>query len=348
METIKRNYKLYSFVAFLCLLIGFFVYVISPFLEAILIAVFVYILTLPVYNFLKKRVKNDTVASSLMCIAILLIILIPIFFLLGKIVDQAIGMSTEVSKNFEYITQLPTHCEGYTTTPCRIVHGIESIVGKLDIEKYSLKLQEVGGYILEKSTKLVITFSSAIIDIFAMVVTLFFLYRDGGSFTHRIDRLVPLQRDYWEAIKRQIVDIVQGILYGSFLTALMVAMIGGFLFWVFGLQNPLLWGTLMGVFAFIPMVGTPIIFIPATLALIVDNRIIAALFFFVLQSVQVIYIDTYLKPKIIGNRVGVHPLVIFFSFFGGLVVFGLIGAIVGPLVAALLVAFVRIYSIEFG
>ncbi|HLC65167.1 MAG TPA: AI-2E family transporter [Candidatus Nanoarchaeia archaeon] len=345
---LKRNYKLYAFVAFLFIIVALFLYVISPFLKAILVAIFLYVLTLPVFIFLRRFVPNDTLASLLMCIAVLAVIFIPILFLLGEIVDQAIDVSVTVSKNFQYIISLPEQCTGNASRTCEVVRGLENFIGRLDIEKYAPRLQEIGGYILEKSTSLVIGFTSAMIDIFAMIVTLFFLYRDGISFARRADRLVPLQRDYWDAIKRQIHDIVQGMLYGSFVTALIEGAIGAFLFWIFGLNNPLFWGAIMAALAFIPMVGGALVYVSFSLTMIVSGRAVAGILFLILQAAHVIYIENFLKPRMIGEKVGVHSLIMFFSFFGGIVVFGPIGIIIGPLMAALLVAFLRIYSVEFG
>lgn len=348
MVEIKKNYKLYAFIVFLCIILGIFIYVISPFLKAILIALFIYILTLPVYGFIKKVIPNDTVASLIMCIAVLAIILVPIIFLLGEIVDQAIDVSVTVSRNFQYVTQLSSKCDGNATGLCDAVKALESVVGRLDIEKYTPRLQEVGGYILEKSTGLVIGFTSALIDFFAMIVTLFFLYRDGTSFIRRTDRLVPLQKDYWDAIKRQINDILHGMLYGSFVTAIIEGAIGVLLFWIFGLDNPLFWGTMMAVLAFIPMVGGALVYVPFSITMAASGRVTAGIAFLALQALHVIYIENFLKPRIIGEKVGVHSLMMFFSFFGGVVVFGPIGLFLGPLTAAILVAVVRIYSIEFG
>ncbi|MFC1768603.1 AI-2E family transporter [Nanoarchaeota archaeon] len=345
---LKRNYKLYAFVGFLFIIVGIFLYVISPFLVAILLAIFLYLLTLPVFRFVRKFLKNDTISAIFMCLTMIIIILIPIAFLLGEIVDQAINVGVKASKNIEALVELPSQCEGNSSTACNVINTLESFVGHLDIQKFSLRFEEIGGWILEKSTHLVIGFTAVIIDILVMIVTLFFLYRDGISFGRRADRLIPLQKDYWEAIKRQINDIVQGMIYGSFVTALIEGILGGLLFWIFGVDNPIFWGAMMGILAFIPIIGASLVFIPMSLTVMVDGNLLLGILLLVLQSSHVIYTEYWLKPKLIGEKVGVHSLIMFFSLFGGVVVFGPIGIIIGPLTAALLVAFLRIYTIEFG
>ena len=124
-------------------------------------------------------------------------------------------------------------------------------------------------------------------------------------------------------------------------------------FLIFGVDSAFLWGFLSVIAAFIPFVGAAIIWVPLVLKMVLEGLIVGnntMLFMalgLTLYSVFIVgTIDNILKPKIIGDKAGLHPVIVLLGVFGGLALFGFAGLIIGPLLLALFIALLRIYEIE--
>ena len=148
--------------------------------------------------------------------------------------------------------------------------------------------------------------------------------------------------------------MTQAVVYGHLLTAFAQGLIGGLGFLVFGLSSPILWGIIIGIAGLIPMVGTAIVWVPASIYLFLVGILQDSLPYmargiglFVYGFLIIGTVDNFLKPKLIGGRAKVHPALILIGLLGGLTVFGLIGAIYGPLILAMLVTFFDIYRTEY-
>jgi predicted PurR-regulated permease PerM len=129
--------------------------------------------------------------------------------------------------------------------------------------------------------------------------------------------------------------------------------LGGIGFFIFGLPTPLLWGLVMTFAALVPYIGTSIIWIPASLMLIFNGYVegsttlVVRGFLFMLYSALIVgTIDNILKPKIIGSKGGLHPVLVLLGVVGGLKFMGFIGVVIGPILFAILVAFIKIYEEE--
>jgi len=113
---------------------------------------------------------------------------------------------------------------------------------------------------------------------------------------------------------------------------------------IFGFKNALVLGTLTGIASFVPMVGTGLVWGPLSLYLFLTGDVLRALLFLVLAAFFVAFMDNFLKPVILGERLRIHPLMIFFSILGGINIFGLNGLILGPLVVAVFFAAVELFE----
>lgn len=130
------------------------------------------------------------------------------------------------------------------------------------------------------------------------------------------------------------------MLYGQVMTAILQGVLGGLGFSFFGVSNPILLGFFMILLSFLPIIGTAIIWVPASLFLIVSGEIFRGLGLLI-YCVAVMNVDTFLKPRLISARSNIHPVVVLLEVLGGLKLFGFIGLFAGPLILALLIALIR-------
>ena len=147
--------------------------------------------------------------------------------------------------------------------------------------------------------------------------------------------------------------MTSAVIYGSLIIAIIQGMLGGIGFWVVGLPSPLIWAIVMIFAALIPYIGSSIIWFPAALILIFSGYVDSEPILIIKGAGLILYgtfiiglIDNILKPKIIGDKGGLHPVLVLLGVIGGLNLLGFIGIIIGPIILAMLVTFIKIYEEE--
>jgi len=131
---------------------------------------------------------------------------------------------------------------------------------------------------------------------------------------------------------------VIGIIQGS---------LAGLAFWVVGIDSAVFWGTIMTFLSIIPAVGTALIWFPAVIILIVTGQYVQGIGLLIFCGLLVGSIDNMLRPWLVGRDTELHELMIFFSTLGGISLFGIVGFIIGPIIAALFVTVWDIYAETF-
>ncbi|NCO45120.1 MAG: AI-2E family transporter, partial [Vibrio sp.] len=158
--------------------------------------------------------------------------------------------------------------------------------------------------------------------------------------------ILPLSRSQEDRLLCEIEQVSKSAVMGSFLTAIAQGFAGGFGMWLAGFPG-LFWGTMMGFASFIPVVGTALIWIPATIYLFLTGDSTWGIFLALWSVIVVGSIDNLLRPFLMQGSAGMNTLMIFFSLLGGIQLFGLIGLIYGPLIFAITMVLFNIYEEEF-
>jgi predicted PurR-regulated permease PerM len=180
-----------------------------------------------------------------------------------------------------------------------------------------------------------------------MLVAMYYFFLDGRRLFVEASRLVPLDKRYIQAFAREFTDVAYAIVYGNSLTALAQGAIGLVGMLLVGVPHAGVWGAAMVIAALVPVVGTGLVWVPVSIALALSGRVGEAVFLVGWGALIVGSADNVLRPKLCGSRMALHPLLVFLSMFGGVAVFGLMGMLVGPLIAAFFMAMVRIYRRDF-
>ena len=170
---------------------------------------------------------------------------------------------------------------------------------------------------------------------------LFFVLRDGPRFASAVVRMLPIEPALRGKLSRHLIDVTRAVFMGIGLTALVQGTLLGIGFAIAGLPSPLVFGVLGVLFALVPVVGTAVVWIPATLWLLIQGEPGYALFMAGWGVIVVGGVDNFLRPMLISGRVEVPTLAVFIGVMGGLSAFGFIGLFLGPIVLGLLVALFR-------
>ncbi len=175
---------------------------------------------------------------------------------------------------------------------------------------------------------------------------MYFFFKDGKAIVGYVEKIMPIPHPYGSEIFQKFRQVSLAMLYGIFLTAILQGFLGGIGLAVAGIRNPIFWGTLMAFFGILPIGGTGIVWLPASLFLLASGHYIAGIGLLIWGGLIVAFIDNLVKPIIISQQTKIYPLATFLVVIGGLLVFGLKGAIIAPMVLAAFMSFVHIYQLQ--
>ncbi len=188
---------------------------------------------------------------------------------------------------------------------------------------------------------------SFFLQAFVLLYALFYFLVDGPALLRRALHYIPLDPRQKDELLERFVSVTRATLKGSLLIGLIQGGVAGLGFWVAGVPGPAFWGTVMVVLSILPAIGAAIIWIPAVIYLFLVGEAASAVGLLVWCAVVVSSIDNLLRPRLIGRDARMSDLLILISTLGGIVLFGAVGFVVGPIVAALFVTVWHIYGVAF-
>lgn len=314
----------------------------KPFLKEIIIAGILVTFFYPVYLKLLFWTKGKiSLSAFIICLLIFIIIIVPFSYFIFYLAQQALTAYTTLS---------PTINGG-------VVEFFDAqIWQKLDfIDKNVFDVQQfiidsvvtIRGYAITGASTLLRGTTQFVGSLLVIIFTMFFLFRDGRSLLHRIMHLTPLSNKYDKLIWMKFRDVSFTTIISTFVTSFVQAIVGAIGFMIIGLPG-LLAGILIFIFSFLPYIGTAFVWLPVGIYLIVIGEVGKGVFLIVWGVIIVSLIDNLLRPYLIKDKAEVHPIIIFFSIFGGLILMGFWGMIFGPLIVALAVTILHIYELEYS
>ena len=342
---------IFTLIFLVLILISFLI--IKPFLTAVLTGVILSYIFYPCYSRIHKKISNKNVSALIASILVIVIITLPLFFVLNTISKEAYTTYL-LSRQKLASGQFLALCEPVDKPVCKIINYFTDKANDPKTRYYfDTTIKNATAKITESISNILFTIPIFLLDMFIVLFVMFFIFRDGEILIDKIGRVLPLKSKYRKHVFKKLNDMAYAVIYGSIIIAIIQGILGGLGFLIFGLSSPLLWGIVMIFAALIPYMGSSIIWFPAALMLIINgyfnletNLIIKGILL-ILYGVFIIgTIDNVLKPKLIGEKGGLHPVLVLLGVVGGLKFIGFIGIIVGPIILAMLVTFIKIYEEE--
>lgn len=317
--------------------------VIKPFLIALFLAALVAYIFNPLYHWFVKKTKRENLSAFLICILILILIIAPSAYFLKVLIQESYTIYSfskdMVDSNF---------LENCNTQLCESVKGIISNPQvSFHIEKAS---QDITRYIIVSGSDVLVAIPTLIINLMITLFGIFYFLRDGKNLVDRIGYYLCVKKKEYAKIVSRLKDITYGITYGYILVAMLQGVLGALGFLVLGIPSPFFWGIVMGFLAMVPFLGTGFIWGPAAAYLIIDGLmqdsiglVIKGIILIVYGTIIVSGMDNILRPKIIGDKAKIHPLLVLIGIFGGVYFFGPLGVIIGPMVLSLTAVIVETF-----
>ncbi|OPY67657.1 MAG: putative inner membrane protein [Syntrophorhabdaceae bacterium PtaU1.Bin034] len=336
----EKKFYFFTMLA-LVLILGYLSYLIlRPFLTPVGWAVVFSIVFFPVYKFILKYVKWNSLAAAITVITVCLLIIGPFSYFAYLLTSEISNVSIEIV-DVKGATALLNH-------PA-IAPIVKRILSFFDMSQIQLQasivksLSAAGKKLLEYLPARIGDAAGAAVHFALMSFALFFFLRDGAQFLGRTSEYMPFSTKHKDRLVRQVKDIVISTIYGGLVVAVCQGFIGATAFALLGVHSPILWGLAISISSFIPVVGSSIVWVPAVLLFLIKGFIAKAVILTLVGVLGISMVDNVLRPIIMRGRLRMPLLVIFLSVLGGIEVFGLLGLVMGPLVLAVFISVVDIF-----
>lgn len=323
----------YVFIALLLILLYLAFKLVQPFFTYIFLGLILTVAFYPFYTWFSRRIKNKKVSSIIAIVLILLIIIIPSFFIVGSLVKQTINFfNTFDVESFNRVNE----------------YVVNTLGPKADLTtNINEFLVSIKDFIAKSAFSIAGSVAGISVGLFIMFFIMYYGFIEGASWFTKIREFIPFNRKRRERLVREIKDVTQAVIYGQIFIALLQGTLGGIGFFIIGIKNPVFWGFVMTILAFLPVIGTGLVWIPAAIIQFANSNILGGIFLLVYGFFIVAGVDNLLRPRIISGKGRIHPVVALVGVLGGLKVFGFIGIIIGPLIAALFIAMAEFFYEDY-
>jgi predicted PurR-regulated permease PerM len=321
------------------------------YLSAIVLGLLIASAFYPIFLRTKKLLKGrESLASFITCLLIVVVLAMPVSWFVGTLSKQAFDFYSRATSNMsitkaqaflqsdsEWVQRIKgwSRAVGLELTPERI-EDLSAAIGK-----------NVGLFLYRQITTAASNVLSFLIHFFLMMVVIYFLFRDGTELKEFLIQLIPVPKTQLEKVAGKFDEMVRAIVVGNGLSGVVQGVFGGFGFYMFGIQSPLLWGTVIAFMAFLPIIGASIVFIPTTVILLLNGETAKAMGYLLYNIFYSCLIEYVAKPRLIGRGMKMSAILVFIGILGGLKLFGILGIVYGPLIITVFLTLAEIYRLEY-
>ncbi len=342
-QRLSRNFFLFVLIATTAL----FFYMVRDFLIPVLLASVFCTLLAPLFDRLVRATKGRKALAALICCLLVIIGLVaPFYWVANLVAHEALDFynSSEVKIRlfFEQGEAGPLGAMKRSTW-FRDLH-----LDQFDWRAGAQEAATTAGTFLANVIKATSTGTiQAVIVLFLTLFTMFYFFRDGEKLIPKLKYLIPLPDSHEEAIIARFTSVARATVKGTLVIALIQGSLAGLTLWAFGVDGAILWGVVATVLSIVPMIGAWLVLYPAAVFQLLTGHVWQGIAIIVITTVLISNIDNFIRPRLVGHEAGMHDLMVFFSTLGGIAVFGTMGFIVGPVIAALFLAVLEIYTVEW-
>lgn len=340
---------------FLLVLIGLtiaFYQIIAPFLLALFVATVLAALLYRPFGWINRHLPGPRSLSATVTLVLFVVLLTVPVLLIGLMVyAEVVGGYTFISDNWSDITG---QLEDIQILPwLESLPYIGNLIEDADFEQFQLGevirnvMSASGDFLINATQQSFANIANASLNALVLVVLVFFFLLDGPRLVARIRHILPLSTSEIDRITQSAKNIISSTLLTTFGVGFLEGAIGTVLFAAFGLPSPFLWGLIMVIFSIIPVLGANGILTPAGLILLVTGSPLRGILLILIATAATVVTQNVIRPAILGERGGMHPALVLLSTLGGLAWLGLVGFLIGPLVAALFVVIWTEFTIRF-
>jgi len=309
-----------------------------PYLTPILFASVIAIVFYPLHRSVQRKFRNTSVGAIISTLVTLLLTVVPLTFLL-------LALSNELSGLYQ---TLAVRTAGAGGLSAYLIHGAERVAswaGKhfpippVDLRGVLLnQLQSTSASLLRFGASLVSNLFAFTVNAAITLVVLFFVFRDGESAVSKLMEALPLDPQRASELRSRISSTMMANVYGSLAVGALQGTLTGLSFWALGLGSPALWGVATGILSLVPIFGSGLVWVPASIFLLLTGHYVKAVILLGVGVAVIGTVDNVVRPLIIHKSLRLHPVLVLFSLLGGVQLFGILGLFIGPVILSVTAA----------
>lgn len=334
-----RVIEVFFLLILVALTAGFYM-VMRPFLINIFLAAVFTSILFPMYERLRSRLRDRGVLASLLIVlGVLVGVAIPVIVVGTLVYTEAVeGYSALVES-------LPSLAERYGDL--EFLGGLEGVpfvgdyVRSLEGIDFSDEIRSavssVSSALFSVTQEGLVRLGSTILNFVVMLLLMFFFFANGRPLMQYVFDLVPMPNAELSQIATETRKVTAATLISTIIIGLIEGSLGVILFAAFGIPSPFLWGLIIVIVSMIPLIGSNLVIVPAGVTLIIAGRPIAGVLMILAGVAGVATTQNVIKPKLLGDRSGLHPALALLATIGGIAWLGIIGFLVGPILATLFI-----------
>ena len=357
-ETNKKSRHIQNIVFGVILILLFILVcrIFAPFFTALLWSILLYIIIKPLHEKCISPYNRNTIKgkicinalSAVFSIGTVILILIPLSFVVFQLFRQLTDLIRQVLDYLVSHNVSQTGILEYISGAIRDLSSEQIVISSDDLRS------QIQGYLrsglqnlFRLSGQTARNLSFFFISLVFMVFTLFFFFVDGQYLSRLALRVIPIRKEYINALVSKFKEITRKLVLGYIIVALAEAVASFVIFSAFRVTGSLVFAALVFFSAFIPMVGPAIIWFPVGILRIINGELANGIVLMLISAIFISSIDTFLRPIILKDRIQLHPLIIFFAILGGISVFGFNGIILGPMSVIIFLTVFDLFLTEY-
>ncbi len=300
----------------------------------------------PTHRWLAEKLGDrPQIASILTVIAMVLLVLAPLSVLIGVVVGQAINVAQSVTPFVQTLINEPTVLNRYIEK----IPYLDQLLPYRDvlIEKAGQLVGTVSSFLIDGLSSVANLTITAIFGTIVMLYVMFYFLFMGDVLLGKILYFLPLRDADEQLLLHRFTSVARATIKGTLIIGLLQGSICGVAFALAGIKGSVFWGTVMAAASIIPALGTALVWVPALIILLLIGDFSGALILALLCGAVAGNLDNLVRPRLVGKDTEMHDLFVLFGTLGGITMFGILGIIIGPIIAALFITIWEIYGTVF-
>lgn len=329
----REEFSKYALLAILLVLTYLTFRVLQPFITYLFFSIIFVIIFKPVYEWLHKKTSMPRTSSAILVLGLILIIVIPSFFITSVIVREApeLYQTSLETLDFEQIDALAYRLTGQEiSVQEELIQGVP-------------KLRE---YLIDQAGSALTQIAMLLLGLFIMFFAMFYFFTQGDRMLIELKKSLPFSHENQHKLFKQVNEVIYATINGQIILGVLQGIVTALVLLLLGVPYAIIWGFVTAIASILPVVGSYVVWIPIAIWLYLMGSTTQAIILLVVGFVIIAQIDNFLRPYVISSRADIHPITVIVGVFGGIVAFGVAGFIIGPLVLALFITVMQFYSEE--
>lgn len=325
-----------------------FLWLIRGFLQPIFWAVALGIVVYPVHLWIVRKFRGrESLAAITSMLIVVIVVILPLIGVAAAVTREASGLYQRLDTGSAGLEGI--YRQAQENMP-RVVALLERV--GIDPERLQSQLSAAAitasRFIASRAVSIGQDAVRMTVFFFLMLYLLFFFLRDGQKLLEGLVRALPLGDERERLLLGRFAEVSRATIKGTVVVGIAQGAIGGIAFATLGIGAPVLWGAMMALLSILPAVGAALIWLPAAIFLLLNDRIIAGIALILVGVLVIGLVDNLLRPILVGRDTRMPDYLILLSTLGGLAGFGLAGIIIGPIIAAFFLSVWQMAQTEFA